>query len=242
MSRMALKCVALVFTLQVVSVAGLATEYKARFVLDRLKIRKDFDLGKGAGNFCIDVYREDRVVLSALNCEKSLSIGNHPIGRKTDLASDSEVVRIRIRLREKDVFGWDSDASCNSMLSVDLTEDLEGSFTCPRGTVIRYKVQPLPMSVVDTGSGLSLSNNSGEPLWVRAAFAVPTGSGYSGCNPYGQYGNTLVPLPEAPTSPYDQTLQPGHKMTVPSSSCPNYTGYSVWARNSKRQLVFERHK
>jgi len=98
-------------------------------------------------------------------------------------------------------------------------------------------------TVRDTGAGLEVTNNSGEALMIRAAFIIPIGGGNVGvCNPYGPPGNTSVPLPEAPSSPYDQPLGPFQSMTVPASSCPNYTGYSVWARNANGELVFEQHR
>lgn len=98
-------------------------------------------------------------------------------------------------------------------------------------------------TVSDTGAGLKVTNNSDEALMIRAAFIIPIGGGNVGvCNPYGPSGNTSVPLPEDPSSPYDQPLGPFQTLTVPSSSCPNYTGYSVWARNADGELVFEFHR
>jgi len=98
-------------------------------------------------------------------------------------------------------------------------------------------------TVSDTGAGLKVTNNSDEALMIRAAFIIPIGGGNVGvCNPYGPPGNTSVPLPEDPSSPYDQPLGPFQTLTVPSSSCPNYTGYSVWARNTDGELVFEFHR
>ena len=99
------------------------------------------------------------------------------------------------------------------------------------------------ISVRDTGTGLDVTNDSGEPLTIRAAFVIPTGPGVVGvCNPYGPPGNQSVPLPEDPSSPYDQLLLPALTIRVPSSSCPNYTGYSIWARNGDGELVFEQHR
>jgi hypothetical protein len=78
---------------------------------------------------------------------------------------------------------------------------------------------------------------------IRAAFVIPIGGGNVGvCNPYGPPGNTSVPLPEDPSSPYDQPLGPFQSKTVPAASCPNYIGYSVWARNESGELVFEQHR
>jgi len=99
------------------------------------------------------------------------------------------------------------------------------------------------LTVSDTGAGVQVTNNSDETLMIRAAYVIPIGGGNVGvCNPYGPPGNTSVPLPEEPSSPYDQPLGPFQTLTVPASSCPNYTGYSVWARNADGELVFQLHR
>lgn len=104
------------------------------------------------------------------------------------------------------------------------------------------QTKPEP-GIRDTGTGLEITNPSDEFLTIRAAFVIPIEGGNVGvCNPYGPPGNRTVPLPEDPQSPYDQVLPPAQTIKIPSESCPNYIGYSVWARNSNGELVFEEHK
>lgn len=98
-------------------------------------------------------------------------------------------------------------------------------------------------TIRDTGSGLEITNPSGQVLTIRVAFVIPIGNGNVGvCNPYGDPNNRSVPLPEDPSSPYDQFLAPAQTLRVPSGPCPNYMGYSVWVRNADGELIFEEHK
>ena len=106
------------------------------------------------------------------------------------------------------------------------------------------KVQENPKPEIrDSGAGLEITNTSGQILTIRVAFVIPIEGGNVGvCNPYGDPNNRGIPLPEDPSSPYDQMLPPTQTLRVPSGPCPNYVGYSVWARNANGELIFEKHK
>jgi len=101
-----------------------------------------------------------------------------------------------------------------------------------------------PISVQDTGSGLSLNNNTTNAYTVRVSFVVPGSEEgvVNVCDPFGPPGNREGFFPEDPIGPYDQPFIPGGSLSVSTSTCGTYTGYSVWVWDLDGNLVFEQHR
>lgn len=98
--------------------------------------------------------------------------------------------------------------------------------------------------VTDSGSGITVSNGTTEPLTARVSYVVPAAEeGFVNvCNPYAEPGNRSAIAPEEPFSEYDQVLLPGGRLSVGTAVCGAYVGYSVTVRNAEGEIVFEEYR